>query len=72
MNLTVTNTAATVMAQKPGYYTNDGTTDNALKGEKALTAGETLTNASINSLISGTTATKALRPTPTRWKSSAR
>lgn len=64
VNLTVTNTAATVMAQKPGYYTNDGTTDNALKGEKALTAGETLTNASINSLISGTTATKGTEANP--------
>ncbi len=64
VNLTVTNTAATVMAQKPGYYTNDGTTDNALKGEKALTAGETLTNASIGSLISGTTATKGSETNP--------
>lgn len=64
VSLTVTNTTATVMAQKPGYYANDGTTDNALKGEKALTAGETLTNASINSLISGTTATKGTEANP--------
>ena len=58
VSLTVTNTEANIQAQQPGYYKDDGTTDNALKGEKALTAGETLTNASINSLISGTTATK--------------
>lgn len=64
VSLTVTNTEATVMAQQPGYYKDDGTTDNALKGEKALTAGETLTNASINSLISGTTATKGTEANP--------
>lgn len=58
VNLTVTNTAATVMAQKPGYYTNDGTTDNALKGEKALTAGETLTVSKMEDLIGGSTGIK--------------
>lgn len=64
VNLTVTNTAATVMAQKPGYYANDGTTDNTLKGEKVLTTSESLTNASIGSLISGTTATKGSETNP--------
>lgn len=64
VSLTVTNTTATVMAQKPGYYANDGTTDNTLKGEKVLTTSESLTNASIGSLISGTTATKGSETNP--------
>ena len=64
VSLTVTNTEATVMAQKPGYYKDDGTTDNALKGEKKLTASESLTNASIDSLIGGTTATKGSETNP--------
>lgn len=64
VSLTVTNTEATVMAQKPGYYKDDGTTDNALKGEKKLTASESLTNASIDSLIGGTTATKGTEANP--------
>ena len=58
VSLTVTNTTATVMAQKPGYYANDGTTDNALKGEKALTAGETLTVSKMEDLIGGSTGIK--------------
>lgn len=57
VSLTVTNTEATVMAQKPGYYTSDGTTDDTLKGKKTLTASESLTNASIDSLIGGSTET---------------
>ena len=64
VSLTVTNTTATVMAQKPGYYTSDGTTDDTLKGEKKLTASESLTNASIDSLIGGTTATKGTEANP--------
>ena len=64
VSLTVTNTEATVMAQKPGYYTSDGTTDDTLKGEKKLTASESLTNASIDSLIGGTTATKGTEANP--------
>ena len=64
VNLTVTNTAATVMAQKPGYYKDDGTTDIALKGEKELTANDSLTNASIDSLISSETATKGTEANP--------
>lgn len=64
VSLTVTNTEATVMAQKPGYYTSDGTTDDTLKGEKKLTASESLTNASIDSLIGGTTATKGSETNP--------
>lgn len=58
VSLTVTNTKATVMAQQPGYYKDDGTTDNALKGEKALTAGETLTVSKMEDLIGGSTGIK--------------
>lgn len=57
VSLTVTNTEATVMAQKPGYYTNDGTTDNTLKGEKVLTASESLTVSTMDDLIGGSTGT---------------
>lgn len=64
VSLTVTNTEATVMAQKPGYYTTDGATDDTLKGKKKLTASESLTNASIDSLIGGTTATKGTEANP--------
>lgn len=64
VSLTVTNTEATVMAQKPGYYKDDGTTDNALKGEKALTAGETLTVSKMEDLIGGSTGTKGTEANP--------
>ena len=64
VNLTITDTEAKIQAQKPGYYKDDGTTDNALKGEKKLTASESLTNASIDSLIGGTTATKGSETNP--------
>lgn len=39
MSLTVTNTEANIQAQQPGYYKDDGTTDNALKGEKSSYGG---------------------------------
>lgn len=58
VNLTVTDTEAKIQAQKPGYYKDDGTTDNALKGEKALTAGETLTVSKMEDLIGGSTGIK--------------
>lgn len=58
VNLTVTNTAATVMAQKPGYYANDGKTDNTLKGEKVLTTSEPLTVSKMEDLIGGSTGIK--------------
>ena len=58
MSLTVTNTEANIQAQQPGYYKDDGTTDNALKGEKALTAGETLTVSKMEDLIGGSTGIK--------------
>ena len=58
VSLTVTNTTANVMAQQPGYYANDGKTDNALKGEKALTTGETLTVSKMEDLIGGSTGIK--------------
>lgn len=58
VNLTVTDTEANIQAQKPGYYKDDGTTDNALKGEKALTAGETLTVSKMEDLIGGSTGIK--------------
>lgn len=58
VNLTITDTEAKIQAQKPGYYKDDGTTDNALKGEKALTAGETLTVSKMEDLIGGSTGIK--------------
>lgn len=58
VSLTVTNTEANIQAQQPGYYKDDGTTDNALKGEKALTAGETLTVSKMEDLIGGSTGIK--------------
>ena len=58
VNLTVTDTEANIQAQKPGYYKDDGTTDNALKGEKALTTGETLTVSKMEDLIGGSTGIK--------------
>ena len=58
MNLTITDTEANIQAQKPGYYKDDGTTDNALKGEKALTTGETLTVSKMEDLIGGSTGIK--------------
>ena len=58
VSLTVTNTTATVMAQKPGYYANDGTTDNTLKGEKVLTTSEPLTVSKMEDLIGGSTGIK--------------
>ena len=57
VNLTVTDTEANIQAQKPGYYKDDGTTDNVLKGEKALTTGETLTVSKMDDLIGGSTVT---------------
>ena len=57
VSLTVTNTEATVMAQKPGYYTSDGTTDDTLKGKKTLTASESLTVSTMDDLIGGSTET---------------
>ena len=52
VTLTVTNTAANVQAQKPGYY-GEGTTvaDASLKGEVATTAAEGLNGASIESIV---------------------
>ena len=52
VTLTVTNTAANVQAQKPGYY-GEGTTvaDASLKGEVATTATEGLNGASIESIV---------------------
>lgn len=64
VNLTVTDTEANIQAQKPGYYKDDGTTDNALKGEKALTAGETLTVSKMEDLIGGSTGTKGTEANP--------
>lgn len=64
VSLTVTNTEATVMAQKPGYYTTDGTTDDTLKGKKTLTASESLTVSTMDDLIGGTTATKGSAKNP--------
>lgn len=58
VNLTITDTEANIQAQKPGYYKDDGTTDNALKGEKALTTGETLTVSKMEDLIGGSTGIK--------------
>lgn len=58
VSLTVTNTEANIQAQQPGYYKDDGTTDNALKGEKALTAGETLTVSKMEDLIGGSAGIK--------------
>ena len=58
VSLTVTDTEANIQAQKPGYYKDDGTTDNALKGEKALTTGETLTVSKMEDLIGGSTGIK--------------
>lgn len=58
VSLTVTNTEANIQAPQPGYYKDDGTTDNALKGEKALTAGETLTVSKMEDLIGGSTGIK--------------
>lgn len=62
VNLTITDTEAKIQAQKPGYYKDDGTTDNALKGEKALTAGETLTVSKMEDLIGGSTGVKGSSP----------
>lgn len=64
VNLTITDTEAKIQAQKPGYYKDDGTTDNALKGEKALTAGETLTVSKMEDLIGGSTGTKGTEANP--------
>ena len=64
VNLTVTDTEANIQAQKPGYYKDDGTTDNALKGEKALTTGETLTVSKMEDLIGGSTGTKGTEANP--------
>ena len=64
VSLTVTNTEANIQAQQPGYYKDDGTTDNALKGEKALTAGETLTVSKMEDLIGGSTGTKGTEANP--------
>lgn len=64
VNLTVTDTEANIQAQKPGYYKDDGTTDNALKGEKALTAGETLTVSKMEDLIGGSTGIKGTEANP--------
>lgn len=64
VNLTITDTEAKIQAQKPGYYKDDGTTDNALKGEKALTAGETLTVSKMEDLIGGSTGTKGSETNP--------
>ena len=52
VTLTVTNTAANVQAQKPGYY-GEGTTvvDASLKGEVATTAAKGLDGASIESIV---------------------
>ena len=52
VTLTVTNTAANVQAQKPGYY-GEGTTvaDASLKGEVTTTAAEGLNGASIESIV---------------------
>ena len=50
VSLTVTNTTATVKAQKPGYY-NNGTVADATKGkEKPVTSGETL-NTSVEEML---------------------
>lgn len=51
--LTVTNTAANVQAQQPGYYGASGTTvvDESRKGEVATTTDKGLDGASINSIV---------------------
>ncbi|MBS5574752.1 MAG: hypothetical protein KHY01_01160 [Firmicutes bacterium] len=64
VSLTVTNTEATVMAQKPGYYADNGTKDDMLKGEKALTASDSLTVSTMDDLIGGTTVTKGSAKNP--------
>lgn len=54
VKLNVANTAATVQAQQPGYYGNDGTKDESKLGEKTVAASVTLTT-SVNELVSGET-----------------
>lgn len=49
VSLTVTNTTATVKAQKPGYY-NDTTTDTSKGAETTVTSGETL-NTSVEEML---------------------
>ena len=51
VKLNVANTAATVQAQQPGYYGNDGTKDESKLGEKTVAASVTLTT-SVNELVS--------------------
>ena len=54
VKLNVANTEATVQAQQPGYYGNDGTKDASKQGTKTVAAGDTLAT-SVNELVSGET-----------------
>lgn len=64
VSLNVSGTVAKVVAQKPGYYTSEGTTNDTLKGEKVLTTSESLTVSTMDDLIGGTTATKGSETNP--------
>ena len=60
VTLTVANTKANVQAQKPGYYGTDGqVADASLKGEVATTTEKGLDGASINSIVTPTSAAVA-------------
>lgn len=62
VSLTVTNTAAEVQAQKPGYYTSTGT-DESKRGTKSVAENDTLTT-SVEAITSGTTADKGTETNP--------
>lgn len=50
VTLTVTNTAANIQAQKPGYYNDDGTTNETKVGKEAITSSSTEYTTSIEDL----------------------
>lgn len=50
VTLKVTNTAAKIQAQKPGYYNADGTTNETKGGKEAITASSTVYTTSIEDL----------------------
>ena len=50
VTLKVTNTAANIQAQKPGYYNADGTTNETKVGKEAITSSSTVYTTSIEDL----------------------
>lgn len=50
VTLKVTNTAANIQAQKPGYYNDDGTTNETKVGKETITSSSTVYTTSIEDL----------------------